>query len=189
MDSGIGFATKVDPALVERAKRKDTAAFAKLYQVYAKPCYNLVLRMTAQPATAEDIVQEVFLKLMKRIGSFRGEAPFGAWLRRVTVNTTINHMAKLKPMKLMGTDEEMYLQHQARDEDYALTGRPDLWSLLEGLPFRSRSVLVLHDIEGYTHREIADMFKQTESFSKSLLARTRAHLRKQVAVPGEEDGK
>jgi RNA polymerase sigma factor (sigma-70 family) len=172
-DQGAGFAQDVEAMTLARAQRGDMQAFAALYERFGRPCFSLALRMLGQRQHAEDLVQEVFLKMMDTIRSYRGDAPFGAWLKRLTVNACIDHLRRQRG----GNEDnaEAQLAHLASDNGEA-AHMVDAWSLLERLPPRARAVLVLHEFEGYTHSELAALFGQSESYSKSILARALGRL-------------
>jgi len=171
-DPGAGFAQDVEAMVLARAQRGDMQAFASLYERFGRPCFNLALRMLGQRQHAEDLVQEVFLKMMDTIRSYRGDAPFGAWLKRLTVNACIDHLRRQR-----GGDEGAEAQlAQLVGETGEAAHMVDAWSLLARLPPRSRAVLVLHEFEGYTHSELAELFGQSESYSKSILARALGRL-------------
>ncbi len=180
MSSNTGFAQILDMDILAGALRGDMAAFADIYRLYGRACYNLALRLLGNAATAEDIVQEVFLKLMSMLRSFRGEAPFGAWLKRLTVNASIDFLRRER--RLDGADAEGILAQQAAIEPGAEQSI-DVQVLLRQLSPRARAVLVLHALEGYTHKEMASLFGQSESYSKSLLARSLQRLNALVDTP------
>jgi len=173
LEPGAGFAQEVDAMTLARAQRGDMQAFASLYERFGRPCFSLALRMLGQRQHAEDLVQEVFLKMMDTIRGYRGDAPFGAWLKRMTVNACIDHLRRQRG----GSEEisELQLAHLAGDGSEA-AHMVDAWSLLARLPPRARAVLVLHEFEGYTHTELATLFGQSESYSKSILARALGRL-------------
>jgi RNA polymerase sigma-70 factor (ECF subfamily) len=172
-EQGIGFAQNVEAMTLARAQRGDMQAFAILYQCFGRACFNLALRMLGERQLAEDLVQEVFLKMMDTIGSYRGDAPFGAWLKRLAANACIDQLRKQR----YGAedDSEALFAHLASDAPEAAS-RVDVLSLLARLPARARAVLVLHEFEGYTHTELAALFGQSESYSKSILARAIGRL-------------
>jgi RNA polymerase sigma factor (sigma-70 family) len=172
-DQGVGFAQNVEAMTLARAQRGDMQAFAILYQCFGRPCFNLALRMLGERQAAEDLVQEVFLKMMDTIGSYRGDAPFGAWLKRLAANACIDQLRKQRHG--VEEDPEALFTHLASDAPEAAS-RVDVWSLLARLPARARAVLVLHEFEGYTHTELAALFGQSESYSKSILARAIGRL-------------
>lgn len=164
-----GFGTVLDPEVLQQARRGKTLAFETIYRLYGRSCYNLALRIVGEPATAEDIVQDVFLRMMASISKFRGDAPFGAWLKRMTVNSTIDVVRRNR--RIDGADPEDRFAMLASPSSSA-ESRVDAWNRLMRLSPRERAVVVLHELEGYTHKELAAIFGQSESYSKSILARS-----------------
>jgi len=122
--------------------------------------------------------------MMDTIGSYRGDAPFAAWLKRLAVNASIDQLRKQRP----GSDEDAdaVFAHTASGEVDTATA-VDAWSLLSRLSPRARAVVVLHELEGYTHAELATLFTQSESYSKSILARAlkRLHTLVTPALPAK----
>ena len=173
-----GFAQDIDAMTLARVQRGDMAAFGVLYARFGRACYGLALRLVGNAPQAEDLVQEVFLKLIETIRSFRGDAPFGAWLKRMTVNAAIDQLRGRKRFAEADPDE-MFGQLAAVDATPMQS--IDAWTLLQQLPPRARAVVVLHELEGYTHAELAALFGQSESYSKSILARALQRLHAYVA--------
>lgn len=171
-----GFGTVLDPEVLRQARRGKNAAFEAIYRIYGRSCYNLALRIVGEPAAAEDIVQDVFLRMMASISTFRGDAPFGAWLKRMMVNSTIDALRRLR--RIDGNDPEDHFSVMQADGS-SPESRVDAWNLLMRLGPRERAVVVLHELEGYTHKELALLFDQSESYSKSILARSL----KRIAEP------
>jgi RNA polymerase sigma-70 factor (ECF subfamily) len=177
-ETTAGFARDIDAATLARAQRGDMQAFAELYRVYGRACFQLALRLLGQRQRAEDLVQEAFLKMMSTIGTFRGDAPFGAWLKRLVANACIDQLRRQRH----ATDadaEALFAQTAAAASD-----RLDLLdadALLARLPPRARAIVVLHELEGYTHAELAAWFGQSESYSKSILSRSLRRLHGLVA--------
>ncbi|MGN6519714.1 MAG: RNA polymerase sigma factor [Dokdonella sp.] len=171
--SGSGFGQTLDRMVLERARRGDMGAFAAIYERFGSACYTLALRVLGEPAAAEDIVQDVFLKMFATLGGFRGDAPFGAWLKRLTANATID---VLRARQRYQADDVEALFAAMPTADADAEDGVDAWSLLMRLPPRARAVVVLHEVEGYTHKELADLFGQSESYSKSILARALKRL-------------
>lgn len=168
-----GFAQEIEAMVLARAQRGDMQAFAQLYQRFADACFQLCLRMLGQRQQAEDLVQEIFLKMMHTIRSYRGDAPFGAWLKRLSVNACIDALRRQQPTSAV--DIEVVVNRvggEAPEPGSAI----DAWSLLSRLTPRARAIVVLHELEGYTHAELASMFNQSESYSKSILARALKRL-------------
>lgn len=177
-DRGVGFAQNVEAMTLARAQRGDMQAFATLYQCFGPPCFKLAMRMLGERQQAEDLVQEVFLKMMDTIGSYRGDAPFGAWLKRMAANACIDQLRRQRHGS--EDDPDALFAHMSGDGPEA-SSMVDAWSLLARLPPRARAVLVLHEFEGYTHSELAALFGQSESYSKSILARAIGRLNSLVA--------
>ncbi|MBS0487684.1 MAG: RNA polymerase sigma factor [Proteobacteria bacterium] len=180
-----GFAQDIDAMTLARAQRGDMAAFAQLYQRYARACFLLALRLTGQRQPAEDLVHEAFLKMMDTIGSYRGEAPFGAWFKRLTANTAIDWLRRQRHPAT--NDADTLLEH-AVGPDSDSASLVDADSLLARLPPRARAIVVLHELEGYTHAELAALFGQSESYSKSILARALKRLQA-LATPAAHASK
>jgi RNA polymerase sigma factor (sigma-70 family) len=182
-DPAAGFAQRVDAMTLARAQAGDMQAFATLYSSFGRPCFNLALRILGNRAQAEDLVQEVFLKMFGTIGSYRGDAPFGSWLKRMAVNATIDQLRSQRHEADVDDAEAIFAAqpHDSADPAAAL----DAWSLLQRLPPRARAVLVLHEFEGYTHVELAELFGQSESYSKSILARALKRLNELVVISHE----
>jgi RNA polymerase sigma factor (sigma-70 family) len=157
--------------LVSRARRGDPQALDALYRRHSASAYSLALRITGQPDRAEDVVQDAFLRAFERLGAFRGDAPFGAWLRRVVANIAID---RLRAERRLTSDPAAIDALVAPDVPVE---RPlDALGLLQRLSVSARTVVVLHDLEGYSHAEIAGLCGHTESWSKSVLSRARARL-------------
>ncbi len=169
----VGFGQSLDAVTLERARRGDMLAFAAIYERFGSACYNLALRVLGERAAAEDIVQEVFLKMFANLRGFRGDAPFGAWLKRMTANATID---ALRAGQRFSEDDADALFATMPAIEADAEKRTDAWSLLMSLPARARAIVILHEVEGYTHKELADLFGQSESYSKSVLARALQRL-------------
>lgn len=172
VESKPGFARDIDAAVLARAQRGERDAFARIYEIYGRACYALALRLLGQRAAAEDLVQEAFLKMMGNIRSYRGDAPFGAWLKRTVANACVDQLRRQRhadSLDALATE----LPASGGSERAALL---DAGKLLARLPPRARAIVVLHELEGYTHTELAAWFGQSESYSKSILARALRRL-------------
>ncbi|HRQ65047.1 MAG TPA: sigma-70 family RNA polymerase sigma factor [Xanthomonadaceae bacterium] len=183
MNAQIGFAGGIDEVTLLRLRRGDNAAFEAVYRRYGRASYNLALRIAGSEAAAEDVVQEAFLTLMRRARSLRDPLAFGGWLKRVVANQAIDYLRSRRLVDLQSDLGEHATEWKATDQgwDADQAAGPELLQRLLALSPAARSVLVLHEIEGYTHAEIAEMFGMTESFSKSLLSRTLKRLREELA--------
>jgi RNA polymerase sigma factor (sigma-70 family) len=177
---------QIDAAIVKRAARGDTKAHEILYRAYSAPVYSVCLRFTRVPAQAEDLLQETFIEVMRSIAGFRGEAPVGMWIRRIAVSKSLMFLRSAWHKRGQSLDDDWEeMSHgsiDARGNDGR--GNPaqpdqalDLDAALGNLPPVSRAVVWLHDVEGFTHKEIAGLMGKTESFSKSQLSRAYQRLR------------
>jgi len=162
---------------VVRAQAGDLEAFESIYRRHAGRIYAICLRMCADAARAEDLTQETFLRAWEKLGSFRGESPFAAWLRRLTVNVVLaeRRSAGRRRSRETGTDDV---------ERFPWAPQPapagagmDLETAISRLPVGARRVFVLHDVEGYRHEEIAGLLGVAEGTSKTQLHRARKLLR------------
>jgi RNA polymerase sigma-70 factor (ECF subfamily) len=170
---------------IERAKQGDGEAFQALYERHKRRVYSLCLRMTANTAEAEDLTQEAFLQLYRKIGTFRGESAFSTWLHRLSVNVVLMHLRKkgLPVVSLEETTQSSEEDSPKRDfgaDDVALAGSIDrlqLQKAVESLPPGYRTIFVLHDVEGYEHNEIAGLVGCSIGNSKSQLHKARMKLR------------
>ncbi len=170
---------------LERAKNGDPDAFSKLYALHKRRVYTLCLRMLGNVSEAEDMTQEAFLHLYRKLGSFRGESAFSTWLHRLTVNLVLMHLRK-KGLQLVSLEETINPSEEdapKRDfgsRDPRLSGSVDRVALERAvgtLPPGYRLVFVLHDVEGYEHNEIAEMLECSTGNSKSQLHKARLKLR------------
>ena len=183
---------------IERAKQGDAEAFELLYDLHKRRVYSLCLRMTANTAEAEDLTQEAFLQLFRKIGTFRGESAFSTWLHRLSVNVVLMHLRKksLPVVSLEETTQAGEEDSPKRDfgaEDLALAGSIDrlqLQKAVDDLPPGYRTIFVLHDIEGYEHNEIASIVGCSIGNSKSQLHKARMKLRDLLKINrAEKTGK
>jgi RNA polymerase sigma-70 factor (ECF subfamily) len=173
------------PALLERAQAGDHRAFAEIYSLHKRRVYSLCLRMLGNAAEAEDLTQESFLQLHRKIGTFRGDSAFSTWLHRLTINVVLMHLRR-KGLSLVSLDEAMDNSPDSGPmrrfgaQDLHLTGSIDRMALeraMADLPPGYRMIFVLHDIEGYEHNEIAAMLECSIGNSKSQLHKARMRLR------------
>ena len=171
-----------DYELTKKAAEGDMKAFEELYQRHNRRVYSLCLRMTGNVVEAEDLAQEVFIQLFRKIGSFRGESAFTTWLHRLVVNQCLMHFRK-KSVKLERTTEEgdtpvQVVRGTENPNAMPVLDRIALDNALEQLPAGYRTVFVLHDVEGHEHEEIAKMLNVAVGTSKSQLHKARMKLRK-----------
>lgn len=170
-----------DFALAQRAANGDMGAFEELYRKHHRRVYALCLRMTNNAAEAEDLTQEAFVQLYRKIGSFRGESAFTTWLHRLTVNQALMHFRK-KSVKLEMTTEEGETPVQivnGTENPYRMpvVDRIAIDKAVSQLPPGYRTVFILHDVEGHEHEEVARMLGCSVGTSKSQLHKARMKLR------------
>jgi RNA polymerase sigma-70 factor, ECF subfamily len=169
---------------IERAKQGDAEAFEVLYNLHKRRVYSLCLRMVANTAEAEDLAQEAFLQLFRKIGTFRGESAFSTWLHRLSVNVVLMQLRK-KGLQVVPLDDTTEGEEDTQKRDYGaddlqLSGSIDRLQLqraVDRLPPGYRTVFVLHDVEGFEHNEIAGMVGCSIGNSKSQLHKARMKLR------------
>ena len=178
------------PSMIETirlAQRGDAAAFEFIYRLHCRRVYALCLRIARDPNEAEDLTQEAFLQLFRKIDTFRGESAFSSWLYRLTANLALMRFRKKKLNstsldQLTTSDEENSTPHDEFGvNDLRLTGlfdRANLQKAIHQLPEGCKALFILHDVKGYEHNEIAKMLGCSIGTSKSQLHRARKRLRK-----------
>jgi RNA polymerase sigma factor (sigma-70 family) len=169
-----GFDIKIDDLTLAGAKRGDMAALEKIYRLYHSPALTIAIRVCRCRELAQEVTQEAFITAFRRMAQFRGDSPFWGWLRRVVINHAISSLRKQPKVEMVEFEE-----YQAWDqgEQGQIGMAMDLESALKELSDQDRTIVWLHDVEGYKHKEIAKLFGKTESFSKTRLARARKQLR------------
>jgi RNA polymerase sigma-70 factor (ECF subfamily) len=182
--------------ILAQAQAGDHLAFAKLYSLHKRRIYSLCLRMVGNVSEAEDLTQEAFLQLHRKIATFRGDSAFSTWLHRLTINVVLMHLRK-KDLTLISMDEAMEPAPEGNPgrsfgaRDLTLSGSIDrlvLERAIGDLPAGYRLVFVLHDVEGYEHHEIAAMLECSIGNSKSQLHKARLKLRDALrAFPRQEE--
>ncbi|MEY2412135.1 MAG: polymerase sigma-70 factor, subfamily [Acidobacteriaceae bacterium] len=184
-DAGKRQSEKLSEAdAIERAKQGDAEAFQTLYDLHRRRVYSLCLRMTSNTAAAEDLTQEAFLQLFRKIGTFRGESAFSTWLHRMAVNVVLMQLRKknlpVVPLDDTAEGEEEAPKKELGAADSRLAGaidRLELQRSIDSLPPGYRTIFVLHDVEGYEHNEIAELVGCSVGNSKSQLHKARLKLR------------
>jgi RNA polymerase sigma-70 factor (ECF subfamily) len=182
-----GFAIDVSAPDLAAARRGEVKALERIYRAFERPVYTLALRLLGDPDQAREALQDALMAAFGRLGQYRGDAPFWAWLRPIVVNTALMDRRRRRRVQ----DREVGLPE---DDDLAGTGAdPALFAAeagaleraLSALPDTTRAVVWLYCVEGYSHPEIASQMQHTVSFSKSQLARGLARLRQLLAVEQE----
>jgi RNA polymerase sigma-70 factor (ECF subfamily) len=196
------FQKTVDAGVLLRAQNGDQAAYTVLYQTYSQAVHTLAYGICGNRHCAEDVLHNTYIKLIDKLPSFEGRAPLGMWIRQIAVNESLMYLRKHKKHKVVVSSDEFdffddYTNAGAQDglgESFpscksnftdALDDGADMSKLLLKLPEESRMVLWLKEVEGYTHKEIADMMDKTPSYSKSIVARSLQFLRARLTPEKE----
>ena len=167
----------VEKTLVADCLKGNQQAQYELYDKYVQAMYNTVLRMVRNTENAEDIIQEVFVKVFRKLDSFQGDSTLGAWIKRITINTTLNFIRKEKKFFMVETEEDFDIPDEQEEEADMPYSMEQIHFGIKQLPERCRVVLSLFLLEGYQHKEIASILNITESTSKTQYRRGRQLLR------------
>jgi RNA polymerase sigma factor (sigma-70 family) len=174
------FDIELNDMTLARARRGDMDACEQIFRSFQQPAYSVAYRICRCRETAQEVTQEAFITAFRKLRQFRGDAPFWGWLRRVVINhaiTSLRKAPKADPVEL----QDYHGQSETSSDRIGLA--MDLESALAVLGPEDRTIVWLHDVEGYNHREIAGLFGKTESFSKTRLSRARQQLKKLLEAP------
>jgi len=184
--SVIGSKAPSDSELIARAQRGDADAFGTLFHTHKPRVYSLCLRMTNNAAEAEDITQEAFLQVFRKLSTFRGDSALSTWLHRITVNTVLMRFRK-KSFPEFSLDETRTndidskpVRREYGTRDRRLAGSIDRIALIQAireLPEGYRTIFLLHEVEGYEHKEIAAFLGCSTGNSKSQLHKAKMRIR------------
>ncbi len=181
-DSIIRFASDHD--LVRRAQEGDAEAFASLFHTHKARIYSVCLRMTNNTAEAEDLTQDAFLQVFRKLSTFRGDSALSTWLYRIAVNTVLMHFRK-RVLRQISLDEpcsqdakSVRREHGSTDDRLtASVDRIALARAIRELPNGYRTIFLLHEVEGYEHQEIAELLECSVGNSKSQLHKAKLRIR------------
>ena len=184
--------TDSDIALVRRAQQGESQAFADLFHAHKAKIYSICLRMTNNTAQAEDLTQDAFLQVFRKLSTFKGNSALSTWLYRIAVNTVLMHFRK-KALKQVSLDEPSshdasMVRREYGSRDSRLSGSVDRITLtraIRDLPTGYRTIFLLHEVEGYEHQEIAKILKCSVGNSKSQLHKAKLRIREYLAEPGK----
>ena len=170
-----------DLELAARCRAGDADAFEELYRQHARRLFSLVLRMIGSADDAEDLLQEVFLQAHRKLAGFRGESTLGTWLYRLTMNHCLDHL-RGRQSKMNRATDSIDEENAAEPAAHApavpsAISRMDLERAIETLPEGCKTAFLLHDVEGFEHREIAEILGVSEGTSKSQVHKARMKLR------------
>lgn len=175
--------TEINRSLIEECIRGNSAAQYTLYNQYSKAMFNLAFRMVNSREDAEDILQESFSDAFRKLRSFRFESTFGAWLKTIVINRSINHIRRRKAEIITDSVPEEPETEESSEKDLNLDARK-VFKAIENLPDGYRIVLTLYLLEGYDHTEIAEILDISESTSKTQYMRAKNRLKQ--LLKGEE---
>ncbi|MGH9947189.1 MAG: RNA polymerase sigma factor [Pyrinomonadaceae bacterium] len=178
----VSTVTATDFDLTQAAAKGDMAAFEEVYQRHHRRVYSICLRMLQNSHEAEDLTQDVFIQLYRKIGSFRGDSAFTTWLHRMTVNQVLMHFRKRNVKYEKVTEEgetpDQIVSGTSDPEKMRIVDKIALEHAIEQLPSGYKNVFVLHDVEGFEHEEVARILGCSVGTSKSQLHKARLKLRK-----------
>jgi RNA polymerase sigma-70 factor (ECF subfamily) len=180
-DTGKNNLTEAE--IIKRAQNGDHAMFEQLYRLHSRRVYAVCMRMVKDPAEAEDLTQEAFMLLYRKIHTFRGESAFSTWLHRLAVNRVLMCLRR-KSLPAVSLEAPLDANEPSGPpsidfgcRDSILEGSLDRINLercIKRLPTGYRTIFVLHDVQGYKHQEIADILGRSVGDSKSQLHKARA---------------
>jgi RNA polymerase sigma factor (sigma-70 family) len=180
------------PETIRAAAAGVRDAHETIYRQYQRPVYTLIRRLIHRPAVADDLFQEVFVEILRSVSGFSGEGSFSGWVRTITVNKCLMHLRSPWHRSLFWLDAEepdspssISLVDAAPRTDTQVAAQTDLERAFAHLSPVTRTVVWLHDVEGYTHGEIARALGRTTGFSKSQLARAHRRLRELLEPQSE----
>ena len=178
------YSMTTDQELVNQAIAGNEQAYRQLWTLHSPHIDAVVRRLSDDPDLAADIAQDVWMQIFRALPSYRGDSKFGTWAHRIAVNRTINALRKVRRIASMETDLEEAVSEKGADPETSIERTfvgESIGKAVRMLSPGARTVFVLHDIEGYTHEEIAQELGITAGGSKSQLFKARAKLRKLLA--------
>ena len=186
---------ETDLQLVKRAQEGDAEAFASLFHAHKARIHSVCLRMTNNTAEAEDLTQDAFLQVFRKLATFRGDSALSTWLYRIAVNTVLMHIRK-KALRQVSLDEPYsqdakVVRREYGSRDDRLTGCVDRIALaraIKELPDGYRTIFLLHEVEGYEHQEIAELLDCSVGNSKSQLHKAKLRIRELLGQGRTQSG-
>lgn len=193
-DTHANLRSESDLELVKRAQQGDSDAFASLFYAHKARIYSVCLRMTNNAAEAEDLTQDAFLQVFRKLQTFRGDSALSTWLYRIAVNTVLMHFRK-KVLRQISLDEPYnqdakVVRREYGSRDDRLVGSVDRIALaraIKELPDGYRTIFLLHEVEGYEHQEIAELLECSVGNSKSQLHKAKLRIRELLGRARQED--
>ncbi len=180
-NSGVGNLPMFQIDLVAKCKKNDRKAQMQLYEQYCQGMFCVAMRFLKNEDDAEDVLQEAFIKAFQKIGQYKGEVTFGAWLKKIVVNRSIDFL-KGKKEHMIALDESY--MHIVEDDDWSIEDGisiAEVKTAIASLPDKYRLVLELYLIEGYDHEEISEILSITNTASRTRLLRAKGQLKELVS--------
>jgi RNA polymerase sigma factor (sigma-70 family) len=180
---------EVAAEVVRAAQAGEARAHEAIYLACRRPIYTLIRRLVVRAAIADELFQETFVEVLRNIGAYSGQGAFGGWVRSIAVSKCLMYLRSPWHRSLLYLDNDdeatapIVLLDGASHPDVQASASADVERALATLPALTRSVVWLHDVEGYTHAEIGRLLGRTASFSKSQLARAHVRLRELLEQP------
>ncbi|MDD2277795.1 MAG: RNA polymerase sigma factor [Bacteroidales bacterium] len=172
-------------SLIDLCKKGDTNAQFEIYSLYSKAMYNTCLRIIGDTVEAEDVLQEAFFKAFDKINTYRNEVSFGAWLKRIVVNASLDQLKKSK-VDLIPLDSIQEIKSESGEgDDFEPETVEELRWAIAQLPEGYRTIVSLFYFEGYSHDEISQILGVKASTSRSQLTRARQHLYELMKIKGK----
>jgi len=163
--------------LIEKCIQNDSRAQMQLYDLYCKAMFNTAYNFIKDDAIAQDVMQEAFIKAFKKIHTYTGEASFGAWLKRIVINQSLDWLKKQKLATVELNEEVAYLPNEESLEIDDEISMAVIYKCIEELPQKCKNVVKLYLLEGYDHQEVAQILKISEVASRSQLSRGKSKLK------------
>lgn len=170
---------EIHAKLIKAARNGDQQSMYRLYKLYVQAMYNICIRMVSNQYDAEDIIQESFINAFNSLDKFRGDSSFGSWLKRIVINKSITFLKK-KKQEFTDIDSLQIVVDENKDENLPKIDPTKIHESIKTLPGKARVVLNLYLLEGYKHKEIAEILNISESTSKSQYLRAKQLLRKKL---------
>ena len=181
-----GFNQIVSKEVILLAQQGDSDAFEQIYHLFANASYALAFRICNQHNVAEDVVHDAFIKIMNNVSKFRNDGSFSGWCRRIVTCEALDRLKKANRVHLVIEDDLVDGEELELFQQDWLDAVIDIDKLIQQLSPNYRAIFILHELEGYSHKEIAELFDKSESFSKVTLSRAYASL-KQIALKTNQE--
>ena len=168
--------------LIKKCKKQDTKAQEQLYRLYGSKLFSICLKYSNNYASAEDTLQDAFITIFDKIEQYKNKGSFEGWIKRITVNTALQKYRKQKVFEIIGEEQIEEVEVEIDEDEVSLDY---LLEIIQQLPDRYRLVFNLYVLDGYSHKEIAEMLNISDGTSKSNLARARNILKEKIEINHE----